>query len=150
MKAQLLFRIAALVLVLFAAGHTFGFLSFRPSAPEGQAVLASMNTVRLDGGFTYGGFYRGFGLFITAFLLFSAWLALFAARLISVDPSMGLALGWALTVTFAVNLALAVRYFGAPAIAVSVLAVVVLFLATLRTHAVRTPSEARLSRAATS
>jgi hypothetical protein len=78
MTARLVYRIVAVVLVLFTAGHTFGFLSFRPPTAEGVAVHAAMDNVRfvLDGGsYSYGGFYRGFGLMVTAYMLFSAFLA---------------------------------------------------------------------------
>ena len=45
MSAKLLYRAAAIVLVLFAAGHTFGFLRFRPPSLAGQAVHAAMQEV---------------------------------------------------------------------------------------------------------
>jgi hypothetical protein len=78
MSATLLYRIAAVLFVLFAAGHTAGFLLFRPPSPEGAAVLDAMNNVHFGAhgaAYTYGGFYRGFGLFVTGYMLFSAVLA---------------------------------------------------------------------------
>jgi len=78
MKATLLFRIAAVLLLLFATGHTIGFLSFTPPTPEGVAVRDAMSNVHFqvrNNSLSYGGFYRGFGLFVTAYLLFSAFLA---------------------------------------------------------------------------
>ena len=78
MRAVLWFRIAAVILVLFAAGHTYGFLAFRPTTAEGRAVWDAMNGVRFSEGgstFSYGDFYTGFGLTISAFQLFEAWLA---------------------------------------------------------------------------
>lgn len=45
MKASTWFRIAFVVMLLFAAGHTFGFLTFRASTADGQAVRAAMDTV---------------------------------------------------------------------------------------------------------
>jgi hypothetical protein len=78
MKPAALYRAAAILFVLFAAGHTVGFLEFRPSSPEGLAVREAMNSVHFSvrgAEFTYGGFYLGFGLFVTAYLLFSALLA---------------------------------------------------------------------------
>ena len=48
MTATLLYRIAAVVLLLFAAGHTFGFLSFRPKSAEGLAVYNAMHSVPFD------------------------------------------------------------------------------------------------------
>lgn len=78
MTARLPFRLAAIILVLFAAGHTYGFLAFTPPTPASLAVRQAMNTVPMQVGnstFTYGGFYRGFGLFVTAYLMFSALVA---------------------------------------------------------------------------
>jgi hypothetical protein len=73
MSATLLYRIAAVVFVLFAFGHTFGFLSFRPPSQEGRAVYDSMNNVHFQVGgksFSYGNWYRGFGLTITVSMCF--------------------------------------------------------------------------------
>jgi hypothetical protein len=78
MTATLLYRISAFVLVLFATGHTLGFLTFKAPTAEGVAVQQAMDNVRFSMGgksLTYGDFYRGFGLFCTAYLLFAAFLA---------------------------------------------------------------------------
>jgi hypothetical protein len=78
MRAARWFRAAAVVMLLFAVGHTYGFLVFRPDSAEGRAVWDAMNRVRFSVGnttFSYGGFYIGFGLFISAFQVFCIWLA---------------------------------------------------------------------------
>jgi len=78
MNVRLLYRIAAVLLVLFAAAHTVGFLTFTPATPEGVAVREAMNNVHFQAvtqSRSYGNFYRGFGLFVTAYLLFAAFLA---------------------------------------------------------------------------
>lgn len=78
MKATLLYRVAAVVFVLFAAGHTFGFLTFRPASAEGLSVFNAMNTVHFQAKgatFSYGGWYKGFGLSISASTLFEAVVA---------------------------------------------------------------------------
>ena len=77
-SATVWFRISAVLLLLFAAGHTFGFLTFRAPTPAGQAVFSSMNDVHFSVDrqtFSYGDFYLGFGLSISVFQLFEAWLA---------------------------------------------------------------------------
>ena len=97
MSATLLYRIASIILVLFAAGHTVGFLKFKPPTPEGVAVQESMRRVTFQVGarsFTYDGFYRGFGLFISVELLFSAFLAWHLAGLAATAPAAIGALGW--------------------------------------------------------
>ena len=67
MTATLLYRIAAIIFVFFAVGHTYGFLSLRPPSPEGRAVYDSMNAVHFEvrgRNYSYGAFYRGFGLIL--------------------------------------------------------------------------------------
>lgn len=78
MSATLLYCIAAVLLLLFAVGHTVGFMGFKPASPEGLAVRDAMNSVRFEfkgASHSYGGFYTGFGLTVTAYLVFSAFLA---------------------------------------------------------------------------
>ena len=98
MSAALLYRIAAFVFVLFAIGHTYGFLSFLPPSSEGRAVYDSMNNVHFQVGgrsFNYGDWYRGFGLSATTSLLFWAFLSWHLAGLAKSNPAAIRALGWA-------------------------------------------------------
>jgi hypothetical protein len=79
MKSVWLYRVTAVIFMLFAAGHTLGFLTFVPPTPEGQSAFAAMNCVDLhlphtSGIYTYGGFYRGFGLTLTFCQLLGAFL----------------------------------------------------------------------------
>jgi hypothetical protein len=116
MKATVLYRIAAVLLVLFAAGHTFGFLSFKPPSAEGRAVFESMNSVHFEvkgSSFSYGAFYRGFGLSITAYLLFSAFLAWYLGAMVVSSPVAASTLGWALCAVQVVSLVLSWMYFSA-------------------------------------
>lgn len=113
MNPTLLYRIAAALLVPFAAGHTYGFLKFTPTSAEGRTAREAMNTVRMDirsGSFTYGGFYRGVGLRVTAYLLFAAYVAWHLGTLARDQPAAIGALGWALTVVQAVCLSLSLRH----------------------------------------
>ena len=102
MRASVFYRTAAVLLLLFAAGHTFGF---RQNNPEWQAetVLASMRSVHFDAqGFnrTYWDFFSAFGLFFSVFLLFVAALA----WLLSTIPAEILprvrSIAWALAICF--------------------------------------------------
>ena len=114
MTATLLYRIAAIVLVLFAAGHTFGFLSFRPSSAEGLAVYNAMNSVRFDfnGAVrSYSDFYTGFGLMVTAYLLFCAFLAWHLGGLAASQSKTIGGLAWAFVAVQLASLALSVIYF---------------------------------------
>src|SRR5438105_800185 len=66
MKASMFYRIAAVLLVLFTAGHTFGFRQNNP-AWGADAVLGLMRSVHFDAeGFTrtYWDFFSAFGLFL--------------------------------------------------------------------------------------
>ena len=114
MTATLLYRIAAVVLVLFAAGHTFGFLSFRPSSAEGLAVYDAMNSVHFEfngAARSYAEFYTGFGLMVTAYLLFSAFLAWHLGGLAARQPRAIGVLAWAFVVVQLASLVLSVLYF---------------------------------------
>jgi hypothetical protein len=122
MSATLLYRIAAVVLVLFAAGHTFGFLKFTPPNPEGIAVRDAMDSVHLQvgsGKVTYGGFYRGFGLFCTAYLLFAAYIAWYLGGLAKSNPQAIGALGWVFFALQLVGLVLSWIYFLPPPVVLS-------------------------------
>src|SRR5689334_8086881 len=77
MKASLLYRIAAVLLALFAILHTIGF---RQNVPEWHAgaVTDAMRATRFDAqGVTrsYWDFFSAFGLSVTVFLVFAAVLA---------------------------------------------------------------------------
>jgi len=123
MRPTLLLRIAAIVNLLFAAGHTIGFLSFRPTSAEGQAAAKALAVVFTEDGsrFSYIGFYRGFGLICTlAMLLIAAWswwlgdLAKLAPK--ATMPPLVMLLLYQLG-----GLVLAVLYFPVPAILFSAL-----------------------------
>jgi hypothetical protein len=77
MRSSTLYRLAAVLLVLFSFGHTLGFT--RATGMVGaDTVVGLMRSVRFSvQGFqrTYWDFYVGFGLFVTVFLLFSAGLS---------------------------------------------------------------------------
>jgi hypothetical protein len=114
MTARLPYRIAAVVLLLFAAGHTLGFLSFRPESAEGRAVYEAMNGVHFDfdGAMrSYAEFYKGFGLQVTAFLLFCAFLAWHLGRLAASQPQAIGPLAWAFAAVQVANLVLSAVYF---------------------------------------
>ncbi len=74
MKPSVLYRIVAVLLALWAIGHTLGF---RQTDPKWRvdSLVASMKSIHFDaGGFsrTYWDFFVGFGLFASVLLLFVA------------------------------------------------------------------------------
>ena len=127
MKPITLYRIASVLFVLFAVGHTFGFLKFKPPTAEGLAVRDAMNNVHFQvrgSTFSYGGFYTGFGLCITIYVLFFAFLALHLGTVAESNPQAVGLLGWMLCLVQAVTLVLSWKYFSAaPAMFSAVLAV---------------------------
>jgi hypothetical protein len=114
MSATLLYRIAAVVLLVFAVGHTMGFMTFQPSSSDGLAVYGAMQSVRFDlSGSTrsYADLYTGFGLSVTAYLLFAAFLAWHLASLARTQPRAIGALAWVFVAVQLIGLGLSVRYF---------------------------------------
>jgi len=132
MAATWLYRVASILFVLFALGHTYGFLSFRPSSPEGRAVYDAMNSVHLverGQSYTYGGFYRGFGLSATTSMLFWAFLCWHHGELARTNPAAIGALGWAFFAVQVAGAVLSFLYFGPPAMVLSLLVALLVGLA---------------------
>jgi hypothetical protein len=112
MKASLLYRIASVLLVLFAAGHTFGFRQSDPAWGVG-ALIESMRSIHFDAqGFsrTYWDFFSAFGLFFSVFLLFAAVLAWQLGGLPAEIFARVRGTAWSLATCFAAVTALSVRY----------------------------------------
>jgi hypothetical protein len=135
MNATLLYRIASVLLFLFSVGHTLGFLNFKPQSPEGMAVRAAMSSVTFNfkgRSYSYGNFYRGFGFFVTAYLLFSAFLAWYLGRVAAHTPGAIVELAWAFAAVQLACLGLSVRYFFlVPALLSGVIAICLVWAAWL-------------------
>ena len=127
MTATLLYRIAAGLLLLFAIGHTVGFLTFKPPTVEGLAVRDSMDKVQFQapgGKRTYGDFYRGFGLFCTLYLIFLAYLSWHLGGMAQSSPQAIGLLGWAFFALNVVSVVLSWIYFIPPPVIFSALAAI--------------------------
>jgi len=113
MKASVLYRIASVLLVLFALGHTLGFRKTDPQWGV-DTLIGSMRSIHFNvQGFnrSYWDFYVGFGLFVSVFLLFAAVLAWQLSGLPAETlPSMR-GTAWALAVCFVVVTILSCIYF---------------------------------------
>src|ERR1051326_6716661 len=112
MKASLLYRVAAVLLVLFAAAHTFGFRQSDPAWGI-DTLLGSMRSIHFDvQGFsrTYWDFFVAAGFSVGVFYLFTAILAWQLGGL----PAEALAgmrvTAWAFAVCFAGITAVSWRY----------------------------------------
>ena len=103
MKAPILYRISAVLLLLFAAAHTLGFRQTDPKWGV-DSLIGSMRSVRFDAqGFsrTYWDFFVGFGLFVTVFLVFAAALAWQLGGLRAETLALMRVTVWALALCFA-------------------------------------------------
>jgi hypothetical protein len=126
-----LYRIAAVLLLLFAAGHTFGFRQNNPEWGAG-AVLELMRSVHFDAqGFTrtYWDFFSAFGLFFSVFLLFSAVLAWLLGGFPAETLARVRGIAWALAGCFVAITALSWRFAFTTPIVFSILITVCLIAA---------------------
>ncbi len=133
MRASLCFRIAAVVNLLFAAGHTIGFLSFSPRSPDGQAAIKAMAVVFSEDGarYSYEGFYKGFGLSCTLAMLLIAVLSWWLDGLTRTAPRATIAPGVALIAYQIGGLVLALLFFPLPAVVFSAILPVLYGLAVM-------------------
>jgi hypothetical protein len=112
MKASLLYRIASVLLLLFAIGHTLGFRQTNPEWGVGP-LIDSMRSIHFDAqGFnrTYWDFFSAFGLFFSVFLLFAAVLAWQLGGLPAETLARMRRTAWALAICFVAVTAVSWRY----------------------------------------
>jgi hypothetical protein len=112
MKASLLYRIAAVLLMLFAVGHTLGFRQNNP-AWGADAVLVLMRSVHFDAlGFnrTYWDFFSAFGYFFSAFVVFAGVLSWQLSSLPAETLAAIRGIAWALAICFVAVTALSWRF----------------------------------------
>ena len=112
MKASTLYRIAAVLLVFFAAGHTIGF---RQSDPKWgvDALLSSMRSIHFDmQGFdrTYWDLFVAAGFSVGVLYLFAAILAWQLGGLPAATLALMRLTTWAFALCFAAITVLSVRY----------------------------------------
>ena len=96
-----------------------------------------MNSVELpmeNSSFTYGKFYVGFGLFVSALFILEAFLAWYCGQVIPDNPPTAIVLGWCLLLLQIVCLALSWRYFGTIQVMMSVLTIVAVSAALWSTY----------------
>jgi len=115
MPAKLPLRVSSIILLLFAIGHTEGFLSFRPTEPQAVDVLNAMRNVP----FNFGGntvhwmdLYTGFGLAISVSGVVSAVLAWRLSSATSGEAPLARTAAWLLCVIQVANIVLSLRDFG--------------------------------------
>ena len=112
MKGSMFYRIAAVLLLLFAVGHTLGF---RQSDPKWgvDALLGSMRSIHFDvQGFnrTYWDLFAAAGFSVGVFYLFAAILAWQLGGLPAATLALMRDTAWAFALCFAAITAVSWRY----------------------------------------
>ena len=134
MSTKVLYRTAAVLLLLFAIGHQLGFRQVDPSWNAGVVVQA-MQGVRFHvQGFdrTYWEFFTGFGFFCTVLLLFSAFFAWSVGGATAETRRAFLPLLWAFAIAYMNIAILTWRYFFAVPAVLSMLIALALVAAAAR------------------
>lgn len=129
------FRIAAYLALLFCAGHTGGGMIAQKSlGPASDVVLAAMKSTHFvfnGADCTWYGFWFGFGLTVSAFLLLVAVTAFVLDRVTPDAWPQVQVIAWALIAAMAFNGVMAWRYFFAGPTIFSVVIVALLVAGTL-------------------
>ena len=113
MKASLFYRIAAVLLLLFAVGHTFGFRQSDPSWGVG-GLVGSMRSIHFDvQGFSrsYWDIFVGAGFMISVFFLFAAVVAWQLSSISAETLARLRGITWGLALCFVALTILSWRYF---------------------------------------
>jgi hypothetical protein len=131
MKASIFYRVAAVLLLLFALGHTLGF---RQSDPKWgvDALLGSMRSIHFEvQGFdrTYWDLFVAAGLSVGVFYLFSAILAWQLGGLRGENLTRMRATAWAFALCFAAITVVSWRYLFILPIVFSIVITLCLFAA---------------------
>jgi hypothetical protein len=112
MRASIFYRIAAVLLLLFAAGHTLGFRQSDPAWGV-DALLASMRSIHFDvQGFnrSYWDLFQAAGFSVGVFYLFAAILAWQLGGLPTASLALMRGTAWAFALCFAAITVVSWRY----------------------------------------
>jgi hypothetical protein len=112
MKASMFYRIAAVLLLLFAVGHTLGFRQSDPGWGV-DALLSSMRSIHFDmQGFdrTYWDLFVAAGFSVGVFYLFAAILAWQLGGLPVATLALMRGTAWAFALSFAVITVVSWKY----------------------------------------
>ena len=111
MKASIFYRIAALLLLLFDAGHTSGFPWSDPKWAVDLDSMQSTHFYIMGFSRTYWDFYVGFGLFVSVLLLLAVVLAWQLGSLPPESLARMRGTAWAFALCFAGITVLSWKYF---------------------------------------
>ena len=113
MKTSLFYRIAFVLLILFAVGHTLGFRRVDPRWGV-DSLIQQLRSTHFDAqGFnrSYWDFFTGFGFFVTILLLFAAIVSWQLGSLPKESLSTMSLITWGLAICFVVVTFLSYQYF---------------------------------------
>ena len=113
MKASLFYRIAFVLLILFAVGHTLGFRRVDPRWGV-DSLIQQLRSTHFDvQGFnrSYWDFFTGFGFFVTILLLFAAIVSWQLGSLPKESLSTMSLITWGFAICFIVVTFLSYQYF---------------------------------------
>jgi len=111
MQARLFYRIAAVLLLLFDAGHTSGFPWSDPTWGVDLSSMRSTHFPIMGFSRTYWDFYVGFGLFVTVFVLLAVVLAWQLGGLRKESLALMRGTAWTFALCFAAITVLSWKYF---------------------------------------
>jgi len=132
MTPSLLYRIASVLLVLYAAGHTFGVQHVDPRWGVDDLIdrlRTTRFTVQGRQGRSYWGFVLGFGYFCTVLMLFTALLAWQLGGLPRATLATIPVITWGFALSFLAATIVTWRYFFIAPITFSALVTICLALA---------------------
>jgi hypothetical protein len=112
LKPAICYRTASILLLLFAALHTFGFRQVDPQWGA-DSLISLMRSIHFDilgTNRTYWDFFVGFGLFFSIFLVFTAVLAWQLGGLPRQTLAVMRGTAWALVICFAAVTIVGFRY----------------------------------------
>jgi hypothetical protein len=115
------FRLASYLMVLYAFGHTRGAVIGTPHfGAESDAVASMMKSVPVHvqgADCTWYGFYRGFGVMVSVYFVFSAALSWHLGGIPPRDRRAFAPIAWLLFLSYVANTLLAgVYFFAAPVV----------------------------------
>lgn len=132
MNTILLLRIASVVALLFALGHTSGHPWTPSGEPSAASIVEAMKSVSFDvmgSNRSYWEFYLGFGLSISVYMLAQAAFLWLLATLAKTQPASVRPFLAVLFASYAINGFFAWRYFFILPLVLSVVMVICLGLA---------------------
>jgi hypothetical protein len=139
MKASLLYKIASVLLLFLAAGHTWGFRQIDPKWGI-NSMIESMKSIHFQANGadrTYWDFFVGFGLFVSVFMVLAAVIA-WELSTLSTETLAAMRLSaWGFVVCFALVAYLSWRYFFAVPVVFSIAILACLTLAAWRSGVAR-------------